>query len=51
MMMTLFFCLATSAADRAVADAATSPIMSTFWVSNHSRALVPAKSALFWWSA
>ncbi len=49
--ITLSFCLATSSTASAGAETATSMIASTFPVSNHSRALLEAMSALFWWSA
>ena len=43
--------MATCSAASAGAVAATSASMSTFRVSNHSRALAAVRSALFWWSA
>ena len=47
----MFFSLATPAMARPQAEFTPSTIMSTPSRSHHSRAMLAAMSALFWWSA
>jgi hypothetical protein len=50
-MKGFFFSAATLAMARLVPELVPPISMSRPWVSNHSRALAAATSALFWWSA